>query len=102
MITKCVNQKCGQPFLFLRPGAKLFIMNLPSNPQPGGPGTTDQGPRKLEHFWLCENCAASMTLVVGQGSTPRMTVTTCEDHPSTGKRRPHQPQGAELDQVPLR
>ena len=86
MITKCVNQKCGQPFLVLRPGAKLFIMDVPSNPQPGGPGATDQGPRKLEHFWLCERCAATMTLVVGQGRTPGVIVTTCENRQSIGER----------------
>jgi len=100
MITKCANQRCGQPFLFFR-GGKLFIVDVRSKPQPGNPSTPDQAPQKLEHFWLCEQCAATMTLVVGQGKTPRVILTTCEDRQSTGKRLPRQPHGAGLDQAPL-
>ena len=92
MITNCANPKCGQPFLYLRPGARLFIVDVPSNPQ-GSPGTADQGPRKLEHFWLCEHCAATMTLVLAQGSTPCVIATTCEDPPLSGNRLPRQAHG---------
>lgn len=94
MITKCANQMCGQPFLFFR-GGKLFIVDMRSNPQPGNPGTKDRAPQKLEHFWLCELCAATMTLVVGQqGSTPRVILAASEDCPPTRERLPHQPHGA--------
>src|SRR5271157_118805 len=100
MITKCANQRCGQPFLYFR-GGKLFIVDARSNLQPGNSSTPDQAPQKLEHFWLCEHCAATMTLVVGQGKTPRVILTACEDRQSTGKRLPRQPRGAALDQAPL-
>lgn len=100
MITKCANQLCGQPFLFFR-GGKLFIVDVRSNPQPGNPNTADQAPQKLEHFWLCEQCAATMTLVVGQGSTPRVILSTCEDRQSTRERLPRQAHGAALGQAPL-
>ncbi len=100
MITKCANQMCGQPFLFFR-GGKLFIVDVRSNPQPVNPGTTEQAPQKLEHFWLCEHCAATMTLVVGQGRAPRV-ITTCEDRQSTGERLPRQAHGTALGQAPLR
>jgi len=83
MITKCANELCGEPFLFFR-GGKLFIVDVRSNPQPGNPSTADQAPQKLEHFWLCEHCAATMTLVVGQG----------RGRESTRERLPRQPHGA--------
>ena len=101
MIAKCANQKCGQPFLFLR-GGKLFLVDGRANPQPWNPGTSDQVPRQLQHFWLCEDCAATMTLVVGQGSTPAVVVTTGEAVPSAGKRMLRRSHGAPLDQAPLR
>jgi len=49
-----------------------------------------------------QRCAATMTLVVGQGSAPRVILTTREDRQSTGEWSPRQPQRAALDQVPLR
>ena len=101
MITKCANQMCGQPFLFFR-GGKLFIVDVHSNPQPGNPSTKDQAPQKLEHFWLCEHCAATMTLVVGKGKTPRIILTTCENLQLSGKRLPRRPHGAALGQAPMR
>jgi hypothetical protein len=101
MITKCANQMCGQPFLFFR-GGKLFIVDVRSEPQPGNPSTADQAPQKLEHFWLCEQCAPTMTLVVGQGRTPRLISTTCEDPQLRGKRLPRQPHGGALVQAPQR
>ena len=101
MITKCANDLCGQPFLFFR-GGKLFILDVRSNPQPGNPNSAEQAPQKLEHFWLCEHCAASMTLVVGQGSTPRVIPAACAGHQSTRERWPRQAHGAALVRAPLR
>jgi len=98
MITKCANELCGEPFLFFR-GGKLFIVDVRSGPQPGGPGTADQASQKLEHFWLCEHCAATMTVVVGQGSTPRVILVACEDGRSTRRRSPRHPHGAALGQA---
>jgi len=89
MITHCANQKCGEPFLFFR-GGKLFIVDGRSNPSAGNLSDPHQAPHKLQHFWLCEHCAATMTLVVGQGRTARVIATTCEDIQSTGKRLPGQ------------
>ena len=101
MITKCANELCGEPFLFFR-GGKLFIVDVASNPQPRDPGTADRAPQKLEHFWLCEQCAATMTLVVGRGSTPRVILAACEDRQSTRERLPRQPHGAAPVQASLR
>ena len=82
MITKCANPVCSQPFLYFR-GGKLFIVDVGSNPQSADPSTTDRGPRKLEHFWLCEHCAPTMTVVVGPGKAP-IVISTREELQSTG------------------
>src|SRR5271157_4259546 len=100
MITKCANERCGQPFLFFR-GGKLFIVDGRSDAQTGDGTNPDRALHKVEHFWLCEHCAATMTLVVGQGSAPRVILTTREDRQSTGERSSRHPQRAALDQVPL-
>ena len=69
MITKCVNQLCSQPFRYFR-GGRLFVVDVGSNAQSADLSTTDRAPLKLEHFWLCELCAATMTMVMGQDRTP--------------------------------
>jgi hypothetical protein len=101
MITKCANESCGQPFLFSR-GGKLFILDGRSNAQTGNRSSPDRTARKVKHFWLCEHCAPTMTLVVEQGSAPRVIFKTCDDRQATGERSPRQPQGAALDQVSFR
>jgi hypothetical protein len=99
MITKCANQMCGQPFLFSR-GGKLFLVDVRSDPQPGN--ATDEGPQKLEHFWLCEHGAATMKLVVAQSRTSRVISTICKDLQLSGKRLPRQGHGAALLQASFR
>jgi hypothetical protein len=78
MITNCANEMCSQPFRFFR-GGKLFIQE--SNTPLADPSAADGMPSTLEHFWLCEHCAETMTLVVGQGKTPRVIL-------MTGSRQP--------------
>jgi hypothetical protein len=56
MLSKCANPACSVPFFYLRDG-KLFRVERPDND--GG-----RLSHNVEHFWLCRNCAASMTLQV--------------------------------------
>lgn len=61
MLTKCVNPFCHQPFRHLSRG-KLFVVDFPRR-------ATEPGARPMagrEHFWLCEECAASMTVAIGR------------------------------------
>lgn len=56
MLSKCANPECTVPFFYLRDG-KLFRVERPD----------DDGGRlshNVEHFWLCRNCAATLTLHV--------------------------------------
>ena len=55
MLSKCSNPDCSAVFLYLHRG-KLF--KLETGVQP----TNSDVKRKLEYFWLCDNCCQSMTL----------------------------------------
>ena len=56
MLSKCANPACPRLFLYLHEG-KIF--NIEVN---GG-----ASPRHLEHYWLCGNCAQSMTVAYEHG-----------------------------------
>jgi len=66
MLSHCANSKCCKPFLKLREG-KLFLVETDGSSKPGEfPSQfvrTRQQPRRVEHFWLCDECAAKWTLV---------------------------------------
>ena len=72
MLSKCANSSCSNPFLYLHNG-KLFRMDLAVEPEMA---TADgkKPARRVEFFWLCNDCAASMTLSykygVGVVATP--------------------------------
>ena len=58
MVAKCVNPYCHRPFRYMDHG-KLFVTEYPP--------TLTAGllhERKREHFWLCEECAKSMTVAI--------------------------------------
>jgi len=56
MISKCANPQCSAPFRYLRDG-KLFRVDHDA----------DKPWHRMEHFWLCGRCAATMTLVAERG-----------------------------------
>jgi hypothetical protein len=67
MLSKCANPSCGKPFLRLREG-KLFLVETNRLSKPGeqfGPPFTRarQHARQVEHYWLCDECAAHWTLI---------------------------------------
>jgi hypothetical protein len=67
MISKCANPECSAPFRYLRDG-KLFRVNwglLES--ASAAQNDSDKPWHRLEHFWLCGRCAATMTLVAEKG-----------------------------------
>jgi len=68
MITQCANQLCSQPFRYFR-GGKLFIVDVAPNARSANPSSQNRAPLRLEHLWLCERCAATMTIVIGQDRT---------------------------------
>jgi hypothetical protein len=67
MLSQCANTKCGRPFLKLREG-KLFLVETERLTKPGTSVAPPfvrarQQQRLVEHFWLCDECAAQWTLV---------------------------------------
>ena len=67
MLSKCANSQCTKPFLRLREG-KLFLVETERLTKPGEPATPPfvrarRLQRQVEHYWLCDECAARWTLV---------------------------------------
>ncbi len=65
MLSKCANPSCPTPFRYLREG-RLYRIDVASagEVRPHGPFLVNgrKGPGKIEHFWLCGSCAATLTL----------------------------------------
>jgi hypothetical protein len=70
MLSKCSNPACSSPFLYLRRG-KLFRMETSAGYERradfAGDGEAKRPTRRLEYFWLCEECATRMTLAFEKG-----------------------------------
>lgn len=62
MLAKCANPACSAPFRYLHEG-KLFRLDLGAGP----PSLSGHVPRRLQYFWLCDQCARSMTLEFNGG-----------------------------------
>jgi hypothetical protein len=64
MLSQCVNPQCSKPFLKLREG-KLFLVETEfAGKSAEGPATCGRKqPRRVEHFWLCNDCAGQWTLI---------------------------------------
>jgi hypothetical protein len=64
MLSKCANPSCSAAFLRLNEG-KLFRVD---NNSPNGERQNGQKfQQKMEHFWLCVDCARDFTLAVHNG-----------------------------------
>jgi len=66
MLSRCANNRCGKPFLRLREG-KLFLVETEQLTKPGTSAPPFVRARKqqrvIEHYWLCDECAAQWTLI---------------------------------------
>jgi len=67
MVSKCANPECAASFLYFHTG-KLFRIETSSGSERRratmGLDEVQRRPlRRVEFFWLCENCAPKMTLV---------------------------------------
>jgi hypothetical protein len=68
MLSKCSNPACSSPFLYLHRG-KLFRMETSAGEERRADfARAEKMPvRRLEYFWLCEECATRMTLSFEKG-----------------------------------
>jgi len=64
MLSQCANPSCCKPFLKLREG-KLFLVETDRITKTAGPPfiRAKQTQRLVEHYWLCDECAATWTLI---------------------------------------
>jgi len=53
MLNHCVNPCCGKALHYLRDG-RVYLFPV---------ATSRLGTPRLEHYWLCGDCAQSMTLI---------------------------------------
>ena len=69
MLSKCANPGCSRPFRYLHQG-KLFRMEteVGDNERSFGSDPDVKKHRRLEFFWLCEECALKMTLAFQKGA----------------------------------
>lgn len=67
MLSKCANPGCPAPFLYLHQG-KLFRMDINSEVPLTNAATDGRRlARRLEFFWLCDQCAVLVTLNYRKG-----------------------------------
>ena len=68
MLSKCANPQCRASFLYLHQG-KLFRIETGVSSHQGGvdPGARKPS-RRLEYFWLCDDCSIQMTLARKDGA----------------------------------
>lgn len=57
MVSNCANPKCGKPLHYLREG-RIFVFEVST----GAEGPNGKRSRRLEHFWLCGECAPTMVV----------------------------------------
>lgn len=71
MVSKCANPECSAPFLYLHQG-KLFRIETEGpkdrRRQLGVEVGFHKPLRRLEFYWLCEDCAGKMTLSFDKAS----------------------------------
>jgi hypothetical protein len=69
MLSKCANPACTTPFHYLRDGKLFQIDTLVGGSPSDGLGlvTEPKHPRRIEFFWLCAECATTMTLAFQRG-----------------------------------
>jgi hypothetical protein len=57
MVSKCANPACSAPFLYLHEGRIFFLRGATA-------ATTDVADAVVERYWLCGDCAETLTLVL--------------------------------------
>ena len=68
MLHKCANPTCLNPFRKLSEG-RLFLVEMEiTDPKNRTRARADgRVPHRIEHFWLCNDCAAVLTLTFERG-----------------------------------
>lgn len=81
MLSKCLNQNCSATFQYLTQG-RLYRIDFTDARRKRArsgkqiiPSNRSKSDR-VEHFWLCDNCAASLTIELNEDGTVRLVPLT--------------------------
>src|SRR5438105_2431133 len=68
MLHKCANSTCSSVFRYLSQG-KLYQVETEFYDQPGknSGGRDGRSRRRVEHYWLCDECSSFLTLAFEKG-----------------------------------
>jgi hypothetical protein len=68
MLHKCANPTCLNPFRRLSEGRLFLVETEIAEPKNRAQARADgRAPHRIEHFWLCNDCAAVLTLTFERG-----------------------------------
>ena len=84
MLSKCANPACSARFHYLHEGRIFNIETGTASSQRNGLPI-----RKIEHFWLCERCAQTFTVMLENGvvTTRRLRLELSQGAPKEKSER---------------
>lgn len=83
MLSKCLNSRCSATFQYFGQGRLFRVDFADAGRKRASSGKDTVAPIRsmacpIEHFWLCEACAATMTLELSEGGEVRLIPISCE------------------------
>ncbi|HEX8924346.1 MAG TPA: hypothetical protein VF786_01065 [Terriglobales bacterium] len=72
MLKKCANPQCTASFMHLGQGRLFRVQRKGPKLAESNLDATKERPAVLEHFWLCDKCAGSMTVAVDRKQIVRV------------------------------
>ena len=81
---------CAPALCTVDESSKANADSNPSTPTAGAPGAPDspgtpEKERPVEHFWLCTDCASSLTIAVGDGGKVQLIKLPVPQEPVTSE-----------------
>ncbi len=83
MLSKCLNSRCSATFQYFGQGRLFRVDFADAGRKRASSGKDTVAPIRskacpIEHFWLCEACAATMTLALSEGGEVCLIPIPCE------------------------
>jgi hypothetical protein len=66
MLHKCANPACTEVFRYLREGKMFYVETEVFGSSDPDITQKRRGSRRLEHYWLCDECSSHVTLAFDQ------------------------------------
>jgi hypothetical protein len=82
MLKKCANPSCIETLDFSRRGA-LFLFGTPTEARNCHSSLLDNSD-SVESFWLCDECASSMTIISDRAGIPMIIPLVGDECPQIG------------------